>query len=91
MTHLATLAIWILAAIQLFGLASAVLARASEGHAWQTTCQWVFFGALGLASLAAVAAFAMGPSHFIMSGASLAFMVLGAVWDFGGSSQPTLS
>jgi hypothetical protein len=91
MTQLATLAIWVLAGVQLLGLASACLARMSEGRSWQTTCQRLFMGALGLAGLGAVAAFAMGPGHFMLSGASLATMVLGAVWDFGGSSQPTLS
>jgi hypothetical protein len=91
MTHLATLAIWALAGVQVLGLASACLARISEGRSYQTSCQRLFLGALGLAGMATVASFAMGPGHVLISGASLATMVLGAVWDFGGSSQPTLS
>lgn len=87
---MASFTIWALVAVQTFGLASTWLARRTEGGNWQTACQWLFLAAMGLAGSGAVLSAAIGPGMCVMSGASLAGMTVGAVWDFGRSSNAAL-
>ena len=74
--------VWILVSIQIVGLASAWLARLSEGSRGQSSCQWLFFGCLALMGLTTMISLAVGPKYWLVSGATLSVMVLGAVWDF---------
>jgi hypothetical protein len=82
--------IWALVAVQTLGIASTWLARRAEGGSWQTTCQWLFLFAMALAGSGAVFSVAIGPGACVMSGASLAGMAVGAVWDFGRSGSAAL-
>lgn len=75
--------IWLLLAVQALGLTSAWLARQTHGCAWEGTCQRLFLACLGLVGLTALAGPAIGPCYCLSSGLSLAFMVVGAITDFG--------
>ena len=75
-----------LAFIQVAGLLSAWLARASEGSCRQAWCQRLFLGCLGLAGGAAMLSVAFGPGYWLTSGMALSVMVLAAVWDFGATT-----
>jgi hypothetical protein len=74
-----------LAVIQVIGLASACLARMGEGSIRQTSCQRLFLGCLALVGVSTMLAMHVGPGACIVSGATLAAMVLTATWDFGGA------
>lgn len=74
-----------LAAVQVLGLVSAVVARCGEGSMHQDCCQRVFVGCLVLMALTTIAALTMGPGSGMACGTTLALMVLAATWDFGTS------
>jgi hypothetical protein len=80
--------VWGLAVIQVIGLVSAWLARASEGSRRETSCQRIFFACLGLMGLATMAAFSLSPGWWLTSGATLSVMILVATCDFERSWQP---
>ena len=80
-------AFWFLAAVQLVGLASAWLARLSEGSCHQTDCQCLFLGCLGMVGVATVTALWMGPGWWLGSGATLSVMVVTATCDFRRPAQ----
>lgn len=69
--------------LQVAGLVSACLARVGERSVFQRTCQTVFYVLLTLVGLTTVAAVSCVPQSGMLSGATLAVMVLAAVWDFG--------
>ncbi|HXT58712.1 MAG TPA: hypothetical protein VN699_08750 [Pirellulales bacterium] len=77
--------IYVLAVIQVLGLASACLARMGEGSIRQTSCQRLFFGCLAMVGAATMTAMLLGPGACLASGATMAVMVLTATWDFGGA------
>ena len=74
--------VWSLGFIQIAGLASAWLARLSEGSRSQASCQCVFLAFLGLVGLVTMASVTLGPRYWLASGATLSAMILGAIWDF---------
>ena len=81
-----------MAIIQVAGLASAWLARVGEGSARQAHYQGAFLVLLALMGLTTVAAAVWGPGPCLMSGTTLAVMVLAATWDFsvhGEGGWPT--
>ena len=80
-----TALIYGLAIIQGVGLASACLARWGEGSIRQTSFQRFFLGCLALVGAATMAAMLVGPGACVMSGATMAVMVLTATWDFGAA------
>jgi hypothetical protein len=69
-------------AVELLGLTVAWLTRLSQGSRGQTSCQCLFFGSLALVGGATIVAFGLGPSYWLASGATLAFMVLTVTCDF---------
>ena len=83
-------AFWMLAAIQVLGLASAWFARLSEGSAGQTTCQWLFFCCLTLVGIATITALQLGPGSWLTSGSTLSLMVLAATCDFSRSGRASV-
>jgi hypothetical protein len=75
-------AVGLLLAMQVAGLASAVLARISvgwQGHAIYRGLFLVFLAAIGLATMAAVSA---SKTIWLPCGFTLPAMVLAVVWDF---------
>ena len=73
---------WVLAAVQIVGLASAVLARLSERSACQTWCQWLFLLCLCLVGLATAISLSGGPGNCLICGSTLSMMSVTAVYDF---------
>ena len=74
---------WCLAAVHVLGLLSACLTRLSEGSLGQARFQRVFVCCLALTGLATMASLALGPNTCVVSGATMAVMVLTATWDIG--------
>jgi hypothetical protein len=83
-------ALWLLVAVQLLGITSAWMARLSEGSAFQTVTQRVFFTTLLLVGAATVVALAVGPGAWVACSATLAVMVVMAICDFGTSREAVL-
>jgi hypothetical protein len=77
--------IYVLAVIQVIGLASACLARMGEGSIRQASSQRLFLGCLAMVGAGTMIALAIGPGACVASGATMAVMVLTATWDFGGA------
>jgi hypothetical protein len=72
---------WYLAVVLAAGLASAVLARVSEGSCLQTWCQRLFVACLAIVGAATFASLGLGRDCCLMCGATLAVMSVAAVWD----------
>jgi hypothetical protein len=77
--------LWLLIAAQLVGVASAWLARLSEGSPCQAASQYAFFGVLPLMGVATAVAVDVGPGCWLACSTTLAFMVLTVTCDFRGS------
>lgn len=73
-----------LALVQAMGVASTFLARMGEGRPCQALCQYLFLCCMMLVAGSTLVAFVMGPGYFITAGLCMAWMVIGAVWDFRG-------
>jgi hypothetical protein len=73
---------WLLGLIQITGLASAWLARLSEGSPREAICQGLFVGCLAVVGALTMIFVALGIHHWLASGATLAVMLLAAIWDF---------
>jgi len=73
---------WLLVGTQLIGLASAWTARVSEGSPLQACCQWVFLGSLALVGLATMLSLQLRIGSWLVSGTTLALMVLAATCEF---------
>jgi hypothetical protein len=70
-----------LSVIQIAGLASAWLARMSEGSSHQAPFQWLFFALLAVVGATTMGSIAVG-TGWLASGGTLSIMVLAAIWDF---------
>jgi hypothetical protein len=77
-----SLLVWCVAGIQIAGVASAWLARLTEGSPKQSPCQWLFVALLFAVGAITMLTIALGPRYWLASGATLSVMVLGAIWDF---------
>ncbi len=73
---------WIVSALQIWGIASAALARLSEGSAHQTLCQRLFFLSLFLMGAATIGSLALPPTSWLVSGFIFTAMILVAICDF---------
>jgi hypothetical protein len=82
-------ALFIFVAIQVVGLASAVLARAGEGSIRQVSCQRIFFFCLLLVAGTTMLAIWVGTVACLICGTTLAAMVLGATYDVGEARRAT--
>jgi hypothetical protein len=76
-----------LAGIQIVGLASAAVARLSEGSSRQKSGQRLFLACLGLVGAATIVSVFMGPGCWLSSGTTFSLMVLGATCDFSYSRK----
>ena len=72
----------LLGIVQFCGLASAWLARLHEGSCRQRAAQCVFLVSLALMGLTTMASLVLDTRYWLTSGATLAVMVLAAIWDF---------
>jgi hypothetical protein len=77
-------------AVQLIGLTSAAMARASIGSRHQVKFQWLFMFCLGLVGAGTVISLGIAPGLWILSGAGLAIMVLAVTCEFGRAPQATI-
>jgi len=81
-----SISLWVLASVQLLGIASAWLARFSEGSKHQTRCQRLFMLCLfAMGSLTMAAAIGLQPPYWLAPAATLALMILVAICDFSHS------
>ncbi len=80
-------AFWILALVEVLGLASAWFARVSEGSPRQALYQRLFFGCLVLVGVAMIPALKLGPGCWFSSGATLSLMILAATFDASSARQ----
>ena len=87
LSHLIPDFVWIAAAVEVVGLASACLARLSEGSPSQASYQAFFFAALLLVGVTALAALSAGLGQWLLLGVTLSVMVLTVTWDFGVRSR----
>jgi hypothetical protein len=74
-----------LATLQVVGLASACLARMSEGSRVQAQCHAAFMVCMCLLGVATAASLAVGPGWCMSCGLTLSIMAVGAVCDFSGT------
>lgn len=81
------LPLWWLAVVQVFGLVSAWMLRVHEGSHQQSSWQFVFFISLAMVGLTTLAAALTGPCWCLVSGSTLAVMVLTVVWDFDAGKR----
>jgi hypothetical protein len=72
---------WVFGIVQVVGLASAWMARLSEGSANQSSCHRLFFGLLGAIGLMTMLSVTLGPRYLLVACFTIAAMVLVAVWD----------
>ena len=79
-----------LAALQILGLASALVARLTEGSCCQATTQQIFFACLALVGMATMFLLGMRPGYWLSSGATLSLMVLAATCDFRHARRPSI-
>jgi hypothetical protein len=78
------LAIYVLGAVQVLGLMSAMLARLGEGSHWQPATQRLFIVCLALVGMETMLALALGlVGCWLPSAATLSVMVIAATCDFG--------
>jgi hypothetical protein len=73
--------IWTLHFVQLAGIVSAWMVRISEGSIGQIHCQRFFLGCLAIVGLLTILSVALGAASWLLSGATLAIMVLAVIWD----------
>jgi hypothetical protein len=86
-----TYVVWGMAAVQILGLLSALVARLSAGSRRQALCQRLFMACLVLVGLAAVAVPQAGSGCWMVASATLPLMVLMATYDCGRSADSEAS
>jgi|GEM_PF-4167011 len=73
---------WWLTVIQPLGLASAWLARVQVGSRRQAHYEWVFLALLFMVGSTTLVAALTCPDTCVMTGTTLALMLLAVIWDF---------
>jgi len=81
--------IWFFLGLQAVGLLVACLARMVTQAKSQTVLQMLFFVLLFLVGVTTMAAFQVGPGYWLVSGTTLALMILVAVCDFSRMRSAT--
>lgn len=79
--------LWLLVAVQFLGIASACLARVSEGSSCQGVSQVIFFVVLPVMGTITAFALTVGPGYWLACAATLAVMVLTVTCDFRGGRE----
>jgi hypothetical protein len=83
------LAVFLLGAVQVLGLMSAVAVRLGEGSAWQLATQRLFFLCLALVGIETMAALVEGQvGYWLPSAGTLSVMVIAATCDFSRTQSP---
>ena len=82
-------AFWLLLAVELLGLISAVAARLGEGSRGEAWAQRLFLAMMGVVGVATIFSLGFGPQYWPTAGATLSLMVLITTWDFGRARQTT--
>jgi hypothetical protein len=75
--------VWLFAAVHIAGLLSAPLARLAEHRAGFGSMQWLSAGAMAIIAAATLVCLVFGCAAWVLSGATLSFMLVAAVWDPG--------
>jgi len=75
--------LWFVIFAQVAGLLSAAMTRASEGTKNQTSYQAVFLGAMLIVGLITIFGLQLGPGYWMISGTTLAVMLLMATCEVG--------
>jgi Flp pilus assembly protein TadB len=78
---------WVVVSIQFAGLFSAWLARQTVGGRAERPCQRLFLACLALVGVTSVVAMGISAASWLFSAATLALMVIAAVWDFGRQAE----
>ena len=82
---------WILLAVEAIGLTSASLVRLSAGCRSHQSCQWLFFACLALVGCGSVVAMVVSPMCWLLSGGTLAMMIVAVVWDRSQNTRGELA
>ena len=82
---------WILASSCLVGLFGAVLIRRSEGSARHAACIWLFHGCLIAVGLTAILFIRVSSGLGLLSGVTLALMMIGTTCDFRARQATTVA
>jgi hypothetical protein len=72
----------VISLVQVCGIASAALARITEGRRWQDLFQRAFIGLLVIVAFTAVLNVWNAPQQWMMSATTLAVMIVTATCDF---------
>jgi hypothetical protein len=75
--------LWLVIVAQIAGVLSAAMTRISEGSKNQTSFQALFIGTLLAVGLITISGVRLGPAHWMISGTTMAIMLLLATCDFG--------
>ena len=75
--------------VQLGGLAGMVIARLSEKSQQPTICYAVFYACMALVATTALFAANAGEGYWLLSGTTLAIMVIGATLDLDNNRRAT--
>jgi hypothetical protein len=81
---------WLLLAVELLGLVSAVMARTCEGSRREAWYQRLFLLVMGMVGVATIISLGFGPDCWLAAGATFSLMVVIATIDFGRSQQVTI-
>ena len=78
---------WVLGCVQVLGLVSAWVARVSVGSRYQLAWQRLFLGSLLVVGASTIVSLGLNPGCWVVSGATMALMVLTVTCDFGHSRR----
>ena len=76
-------AVWFVILVQVAGLLSVWLARASEGLTLEKRFRWLFLACLGLVAGSTMVGLSLGAGFWLTSGATLSAMVVTGIFDSG--------
>ena len=89
MTNSHEVIFWVLAAIQVLGVLSCLMARLGEATAAASSCRHVFVASLASVAAAMMYAFYCGSPCWATCGATFALMCVGATLDPRGKMEPS--
>jgi uncharacterized membrane protein YhdT len=76
-------AVWLVILVQVAGLLSVWLARASEGLTLEKRFRWLFLACLSLVAGSTVIGLSLGVGFWLTSGATLSTMAVTGIFDSG--------
>lgn len=75
--------VWLFALVHVAGLLTAPLARFAEHRPGTEWMQWLMAAAMIVIGTATLLCLVLGFAAWVLSGATLGFMLVAAVWDSG--------